>query len=38
MFESMNLGRDDIEEALDNTNYQVEQVIHLFNPDAFKVA
>jgi hypothetical protein len=24
MFESLNLSRDDIEEALDNTNYQVK--------------
>jgi len=38
LYESMKLDSDDIEEALDNTNYQVEQVIHLFNPDVFKIA
>jgi HD-like signal output (HDOD) protein len=38
LFESIGLNDDDIEEALDNANYQVEQVIHLFNPDAFQVA
>lgn len=38
LYESLNLSDDDIEEALDITNYQVEQVIHLFNPDVFHVA
>jgi HD-like signal output (HDOD) protein len=38
LYESMQLSSDDIEEALDNTNYQVEQIIHLFNPDAFQTA
>ena len=28
----------DVDEALDLTNYQVEQIIHLFNPDVFHVA
>lgn len=38
LFKSLNLSEDDVEEALDMTNYQVEQIIHLFNPDVFKVA
>lgn len=38
LYESLNLSDEDIEEALDNANYQVEQVIHLFNPDVFQVA
>ncbi|MBF7072954.1 HDOD domain-containing protein [Glaciecola sp. MH2013] len=38
LYESLNISLDEVEEALDSTNYQVEQVIHLFNPDVFKVA
>lgn len=38
LFESLNLSNEEIEEALDNNNYQVEQVIHLFNPDVFQSA
>jgi HD-like signal output (HDOD) protein len=38
LYESLELNTDDIEEALDNTNYQVEQIIHLFNPDSFQIA
>jgi hypothetical protein len=38
LFKSLNLSEEDIEEALDMSNYQVEQIIHLFNPDVFKVA
>jgi HD-like signal output (HDOD) protein len=38
LFESLNLSSEEIEEALDNNNYQVEQVIHLFNPDVFQSA
>jgi HD-like signal output (HDOD) protein len=38
LYESLKLNNDDIEEALDNTNYQVEQIIHLFNPDSFQIA
>jgi HD-like signal output (HDOD) protein len=38
LYESLNLSNEEIEEALDNTNYQVEQVIHLFNPDVFQSA
>lgn len=33
LYESLKFNSDDIEEALNNTNYQVEQIIHLFNPD-----
>jgi HD-like signal output (HDOD) protein len=38
LYESLNLSSEDIDEAIDNSNYQVEQVIHLFNPDVFHVA
>jgi HD-like signal output (HDOD) protein len=38
LYESLKFNNDDIEEALDNTNYQVEQIIHLFNPDSFQIA
>ncbi len=38
LYEPLKLSSDDIEEALDNTNYQVEQIIHLFNPDTFIIA
>lgn len=38
LHDSLNLKLDDIEQALDNANYQVEQIIHLFNPDVFQVA
>ncbi len=38
LYETLNLSVEEIEEALDNTNYQVEQIIHLFNPDVFHVA
>lgn len=38
LYESLNFNKDDMEEALDNTNYQVEQIIHLFNPDVFQAA
>jgi HD-like signal output (HDOD) protein len=38
LYESLNLNEEQVEEALDTTNYQVEQIIHLFNPDVFKVA
>lgn len=38
LFESLNLSNEEIEDALDNNNYQVEQVIHLFNPDVFQSA
>jgi len=38
LFESLNLSNEEIEEALDNNNYQVEQIIHLFNPDVFQSA
>jgi HD-like signal output (HDOD) protein len=38
LYEALGLDDEDIEEAIDNANYQVEQVIHLFNPDVFQVA
>jgi HD-like signal output (HDOD) protein len=38
LYQSLNLTPEDIEEVIDSANYQVEQVIHLFNPDVFHVA
>jgi HD-like signal output (HDOD) protein len=38
LFEGLHLKLSDVDEALDIANFQVEQILHLFNPDVFKAA
>jgi len=38
LYQGLTLEMKDVEESLDAANFQVEQILHLFNPDVFKAA